>query len=1344
MQRPLLTIAALALIVGGRALAQENMALNGGAEELADPAQAGLAHWNLYGGAASAEIGQAEDGYRGKCAFIRLKAFAPSGEKGREGEDYINVGLVQGDSNGYTGPDAYVHVPPPEARFFKRGLPTRYTVSWWMCGDAGPVNVGIKTWSTEEATADARGGAGLLGKTMPNEEWTHYEATAVVGGEARRFCVQFQIYGFKAEGGAAARGAAPRGEPPGVKLGTLYVDEVSIIPGAPMQPDEALKRVVIPDRPRIFIGETPIEELAEAYAAGDDNAKTRVDGIIAGAQNYAHLTDEALRDLFPEFEPRGNYSVCCPIHPFLVRYYNDFKWSADDPWHLVCPYCQKEGREHFKYPNPRYPDEGAGCMPTDEVWRADHDAEWSRSHRGIPWDRWDGVCHGYTDTRAFYFTGKCYCNVIQRITTGVLRRLAEAYQVCDKLLPADDPRRELAATFAHQGQAIMLLLGRAHLGDEYLAAANGMAPDEYCGMICDFMRAEDGAWRYRPYPGFRPMVYPRDAVLGDPAWADHFEAKDRTAALTYYFGSWNLRASFVDAWIQAACLLRDSYAPEQERLGLHRLAQRVIVSQEGDRERLAESSCEEPYLKRGLIEYEVHPYNLESGGDNLLTSSLRPRLKLGLMLGDDEIIEKIAQDITYFWSNMASGDGMGKEGSPTYAGGTWAVSGIAEKLHGMKGEFDRSAPYYDAELGGLNLLGMLRYRRCLGLMDCLMPDGLYISFEDSCHGGSFGLSNAARVEKYCGGVPEPYRGCLDLRRAGEDIEVSLKEAFTLPSHLLHDNRKAILRCGEGRRQMLAALDYSMVVGHYHEAPLSLMVYAKGHELASDLGYMGSAHHLTTKWIRTFASHNSLIIRGEDGSPYPTRPLRGDLGLFDAGSTVQMVEVAERDPADLKDGLGDESGVYQRTIALVRCGEEDGYVVDVCRARGGALHDYQFHSHGQELSTEGVALKSVGDQDQTLYDLSGFTFKTPGKYGSRNVDRLSVGTSAGPFTATWSEVDRYQKGHKGPVERDHEVALRLWMLDEAGSRIIAGRAPGQRFLRNEDFGREITQLRVRRPNTETVDEFVAVIEPYRSEPFIRSVERLEAPEGVVAVKVVSVAGTDYVVSSLDEDPVELRDGDTVVQTAGRFCAASLDKAGEPSWLYVVRGTSARVRDFEVVSDGPSCWTGTVEGMRAGDFALLIRADPPLPAGDRLAGQVLIVQHSRGRSSFTISHVEPPRGGTQRVVFAHMPKLLENVVLVRDAEPTRLVVEPPPVLVGSPVDYYVYHLANAGLQPLGKLERRGSVGVLDERGRRLHYFSTLQVPDTEGVADGDEVAISRIVPGNDTFEIPMRAFVGRQQE
>ncbi|MCD6360525.1 MAG: heparinase II/III family protein [Armatimonadetes bacterium] len=1312
----------LALLAAVAVCAADDIALNGGAEEAVNGVPA---HWMLYGSGRCARIGQAEDGYRGKCAFIEVTGFTPSGDETRKGEDYVNVGLVQGDSNGYTGADAYVHQPPSEARFFKAGLSTRYTVSWWMRGDTGPVNVVIRTWSTEEGTRDSRGGVELLGKTMPTDQWTRYTATAAVGGNVKRLCVLFQVYGFREDG---------------VRPGTLYVDEVSITPGLPMGPD-VLRRVVIPARPRIFIGDTPIEELAAQYAAGDQAARGRVDSIISRAKKHANLTDEVLRGLFAEFEPMGNYSVCCPIHPFLVRYYNDFKWSMSDPWHLRCPYCEQEGREHFLYPNPRYPDDGHGCMPDDEVWRQDHDPQWTAEHRGIPWDRWDGVCHGYVESRKFYFKGKAYCRIINLLTRSVLVQLAQGWQVCDKVLAADDPRRELGPGFAHQAQVIMLLLARAHLGDDYLAGVSGLTPDEYQRIVSGFLRADDGEWRYRPYPGFRPFNGTFDGVYGDPVWADKFPHGDTGGKGGYYYGSWNQHASLLEGWIQGVCLLRDAWTPEQVDSGLALLGERVVVSREGDRERLADSACADPYLKRGLFEYELHPYNLESGGDNLLVASLRPRLKLGMMLRDDEIVEKVAADIMYFWSNMASGDGMGCEGSPTYAGGTWAVASIGEEMHGMTGDFDTSAPYYNRTLGGIDILGMPRYRRCLGLMDCLMPDGLYISFEDSCHGSSFDTRNAARVERYCGGVPEPYRSCLDITRDGEFVTAALKPEFTLPSHLLHDNRKAILRAGRGRDQMVAALDYSMVVGHYHEAPLSLMIYAKGRELASDLGYMGSCHHLTTQWIRTLAAHNCLVIRAGNGDPSPTRPLRGDLEFYDAGGIVQVVEVAERDPADLEAGLGDADGVYSRTIALVREPGEDGYVLDICRARGGSLHDYQFFSHGTRFESD-LPLTAVPDTGRDLYDYSGFSFPGNPKYGAHNVTGLRVGVSKGPFTATWSAVDVYQRGHKGPVARDEDVALRLWMLDEPGSEVIVGNAPGQRFLGNEDFGRTITQLRVRRPAGRDIQEYVAVIEPWRSEPFIRSVERLPAPEGVVAVKVVTDTGADYLVSAMNDDPVSLRDGDMPIETAARFCAGSFDDGGV-RWLSLTAGTGASFGDARLTADGPVRFAGGVEQMLPDEFALIVRSDPPLPAGDSLAGRTLVVQHSRGRSSFTIDSVGAPERGLQRIELAGMPKLMANVLRVCDVEQGRLVVEPPPVLPRSPLDWHVYRLGDGPPVYLSPLQRRSSIVITDERGWRLHALPALNLADTGGVQVGDDVGLSRILPGRDSFEVLTGASLARRR-
>lgn len=194
-----------------------------------------------------------------------------------------------------------------------------------------------------------------------------------------------------------------------------------------------------------------------------------------------------------------------------------------------------------------------------------------------------------------------------------------------------------------------------------------------------------------------------------------------------------------------------------------------------------------------------------------------------------------------------------------------------------------------------------------------------------------------RVQNQGGGIPAEY---LEKERlANGRWKVSLKPGFTLPSRLLHETQKAVLRAGHGEDQTVAALDFSPVVGHYHEAPLTLAIYGKGHELASDLGYMCAAHELM-QWIRTCPAHNCCTLRAADGNPQPTIGLRGDVrSLFAVSPMVRVMEAAEEDAADLKALPGPGRGAYQRTTALISVDERDHYVLDVCRARGAPIHDW---------------------------------------------------------------------------------------------------------------------------------------------------------------------------------------------------------------------------------------------------------------------------------------------------------------------------------------------------------------------------------------------------------------------
>jgi len=83
---------------------------------------------------------------------------------------------------------------------------------------------------------------------------------------------------------------------------------------------------------------------------------------------------------------------------------------------------------------------------------------------------------------------------------------------------------------------------------------------------------------------------------------------------------------------------------------------------------------------------------------------------------------------------------------------------------------------------------------------------------------------------------------------------------------------------------------------------------------------------------------------------------------------------------------------------------------------------------------------------------------------------------------WGYWSRVRENTVGQLLHD-SVFMRLWMVDEPGSEVIVGTALAQRYIGNRDFGRTMKVLCVRRPNTESVDTFIAVIEPYQGRPLV---------------------------------------------------------------------------------------------------------------------------------------------------------------------------------------------------------------------------------------------------------------------
>ncbi len=1309
----------IAMLLVSAAGAAQDLSRNGNCEQVEDGKPVG---WGPY--SSLSEWGSLEDGYQGKAVYFIPEPFHPIDSGDRAGENYINCGMVQGSSGGYSGPDAIPHIPSQAAKYFKSGGADAYKVSFWIKSESSKINVFLQGWTTEKATgADRGGGATLITRIGHLDDWTYFEATGSVAAGVKKIAVVFQVFGYEKDG---------------LKLGRVCIDELKIERVTGLNAD-SLRRIEIPDDPAVYVGDTPLEEILAAYRAGDKAAVGQVSAALRQADELAEHSDEWYRQFFGNFEPRGIYTTSCPIHPFLTRYYNDFEWSLNEPWKLICPHCKAEGRKYYYYPNPDYPDDGNGCAPTDEVWARDHDAAWSKAHRGIPHDHWDGSSHAYLDSRRYYFKGKYYVNALSRMHRTIGPQLALAYHYAVKLFPPESEQYQKADLYAHKAKVIMLCSARAYLGDDYLAAAEGLTPEEFRKRMGEFYQpSETDRWQYQKLDGFR-FYDNRDVIADDPVWEGVPVRDGRLWA-----GSWNSRANTAGYLLELFCRLRAAFGEDED--DLRRLCQRPLLSIPDDREKLAMG--QDPpafYMKRGVFETEMHPFNLDSGGDNLLAATILPRIRAGLFLRDDEIIEKVAQDVTYFWRNYFSADGLGHEGSPTYS--AYGVAGLGDRLFGLKGDFDKTAPYYDAENDTINLNRMPVYAACAVKMPYYVTDDddHYISWEDSCYGAQRSTLQHQRILNYGGKIPKKHLKYLNITQDGHGKHsVNFDKSVLWPPVLLHDRRKAVLRAGKVQHPTVVSLDFTKMCGHYHPPTQTLMVHACGQELASDLGYMGSCHFLTTEWIRTYPAHNSLTLRAADGSPHGTSRLRGDLRKhFIATPTCQIVDTAEYDAADWAAAGEDEVGEFSRQVILMVPSQDHQYVVDIVRGKGGTTHDYYLHCHGLGFDTDGINLQPVPDPDQDLYEYSGWTFRCAAGWGSRNIHELAAGRSAGPWRATWSRIDDYRGQPKQRPLIHEDVFMRLWMVDEPGSEVIVGTGPAQRYLRNEDFGRTMKVLCVRRPNTEQVDTFAGVIEPYQHQPFVKEVRRLDldCDDGyTIGLAVETVHGTDYLITyggPGQPSEVHITDSGHAISTDGDVAVVSYPTSGGAR-LLVAGGKYVKADGFSLTLEGPAELSGRLLDFNDAEDTLTVASSDAIPEGEVLAGLPVIVRHAEDRSTFTIASVEALDEGKYLMRLDDQPHLVNNWLLVSQVDQSGVLIEPPPVLDSKKSAYKVYAGEPGKLRMLGPLRGFSSRHIYSESGVLMHSFTSLLTDDYTGVEPGQEIAITRLEKGKDTVSITNFAY------
>lgn len=421
---------------------------------------------------------------------------------------------------------------------------------------------------------------------------------------------------------------------------------------------------------------------------------------------------------------------------------------------------------------------------------------------------------------------------------------------------------------------------------------------------------------------------------------------------------------------------------------------------------------------------------------------------------------------------------------------------------------------------------------------------------------------------------------------------------------------ASLGRGRGNDQLQAQLHFSGGYGHQHADNLHFSLFAKGGEMLSDIGY---THSKIRCWTVATVGHNTVAIDRQDQA---RRHSDGDLLLFvpDLNGLAVVEARGER-------GYPKLAEVYRRMLLVVPVSEADAYIVDIFRVKGGKTHDWLLHGSADADMTAECSLPltprkgTMLEPDEKWVEPIGESSRFP-PYGL--IREVREGKTDGAFNATFRYTDA-----------EASASVRVHLLGGASTEVFLGRSPRVRPAEGDDrkvYDYWMPQLVVRRRGSAPLSStFVAVHEPFKPSPFIREVRglALDPPaDFAVALQVRHGDFTDTIVSTLDKAPHTERQLPDGVVVRGRL-AIVRERGDRVMAAWLVDGTRVTKGSFGLTLKEP-CFEGTIEATtRRADGAAddAFTTSTPLPVGNTLAGQWMIVTHGNGYThGYEIDHVE----------------------------------------------------------------------------------------------------------------------------
>ena len=493
-----------------------------------------------------------------------------------------------------------------------------------------------------------------------------------------------------------------------------------------------------------------------------------------------------------------------------------------------------------------------------------------------------------------------------------------------------------------------------------------------------------------------------------------------------------------------------------------------------------------------------------------------------------------------------------------------------------------------------------------------------------------------------------------IQRVGPDIE--------LESQIFDGYGIAVLRSGSGDRARALWLRYGQARAHRHDDMLDIGLLAHRRTLMSHLGYPYSwASHGV--WDGNWLTHYRVAVQGIGEQPIETAegPAKGE-GVYAGGAyyktgkesledgtlysgalrsfvTTPGFQAAHADGEAFRDlrfpphktalDQRQEKGwvqhryqvfrdrVYSRWVGLIDVDDQDFYVLDIHRVRGGSEHWWSFHGPHGEAIVDGLHSVEAWPDGSPAGKEIGY-----GAVEKLETDDTSLHSLTYLYDCRRGEVTRPWKATWG-LSGDSNLELRMRQLADDGEVIVGRGKPPISSMEDPPYQLTWT-LAHRRGPAPLSSQFVTLIEASEAgHPVVRRVERVPASGSgafePVVVRAETAKGTDLVVSTWQGGVVTPESGDWSFD--GEYGFARTGETG------VEQVSLTGGQHFVVEGTGVVATTGTVAAeVLGGDFGArqVVLSGAPQPF-EALVGHYVRFDSDDRSSTYRVLASEPvPQG------------------------------------------------------------------------------------------------------------------------